>query len=843
MKSLNRPAVVLARAALLVVATVIGCSSHNRGETVGQTQEMLTCISAEAADSAQAWEINKAYAVGNLVEFRGQIYQCTIAHTSQADWAPNVATSLWLSPPPCFSTAWQTQTGYNTGDVVEFDGRLYKAIQAHTSQAEWAPDLTPALWELLPLQDTKPSCPGYAPSVFTVPEKPRVKAAEVGTIGGSFAVSNAGGATYTMPILVPPGRAGVQPSVALGYSSDSGNGLAGIGFAISGLSTIHRCGGNAVDDGVSREVRYDRRDNFCLDGSRLALVAGVHGKDGAEYRTTPDTFSRIVAFVDPAHSFYGGPTSFKVWTKDGRILEYGGRAGSADEPSARIMADNGAVRIWALSRVSDRSGNYFAVHYNQTTNPSFDACNNTCASGARCVRGQCAQRCTGSSDQCRALDTPVQTSDGCFCVMPDDAGDTPQTEPPPYTTEWSPDEIRYTGHEPSSTLPTRRIKFIYDARPDLIQAHSRGMTLTISQRLIGLLAIQGTDNVVVREYDLQYEPSTSHATGRSRLQSVTEIGFPNDPALRTCKPATVFHWQDSSIGQNQSGYRAFAPEFFKTAQVKFFSDYIYADFDGDGRDDVYDPGSGQAAFSLGVPGVFDPGPNQLSQAFASGFITWLPAQPLPPTRLIPIDWNGDQRTDLLLNQFPDVDDNFQVFVSTTDANGNLKFNQVDTGLPNTATSHFADVNGDGTLDVIKCQVSDDGTHRLYTAFLFDRIAHTFLTTGEVLASSFDLTKDCGTERFSSLDSNGDGSSDLIVGEELAIRVGPGNWKTMRTNLPANAEGIRILDLNGDGLHDVLIRLPDGTLQLALNQGVAAMDLGAVPDLTAKNKAKSITCEV
>ena len=137
----------------------------------------------------------------------------------------------------------------------------------------------------------------------------------------------------------------------------------------------------------------------------------------------------------------------------------------------------------------------------------------------------------------------------------------------------------------------------------------------------------------------------------------------------------------------------------------------------------------------------------------------------------------------------------------------------------------------------------DGTHRLYTAFLFDRIAHTFLTTGEVLASSFDLTKDCGTERFSSLDSNGDGSSDLIVGEELAIRVGPGNWKTMRTNLPANAEGIRILDLNGDGLHDVLIRLPDGTLQLALNQGVAAMDLGAVPDLTAKNKAKSITCEV
>ena len=28
-------------------------------------------------------------------------------------------------------------------------GKLYKAIQAHTTQADWTPDVTPALWEVI----------------------------------------------------------------------------------------------------------------------------------------------------------------------------------------------------------------------------------------------------------------------------------------------------------------------------------------------------------------------------------------------------------------------------------------------------------------------------------------------------------------------------------------------------------------------------------------------------------------------------------------------------------------------------------------------------------------------
>lgn len=41
---------------------------------------------------------------------------------------------------------WEPGTQYNFGDVVEYQGQHYKIIQPHRSQADWAPNVTPALW-------------------------------------------------------------------------------------------------------------------------------------------------------------------------------------------------------------------------------------------------------------------------------------------------------------------------------------------------------------------------------------------------------------------------------------------------------------------------------------------------------------------------------------------------------------------------------------------------------------------------------------------------------------------------------------------------------------------------
>src|SRR5262245_27589986 len=127
----------LFRVLLLMIVTLIGCSSHlGGGEQLGEARQALACIQPAAADAAAAWQIGRTYAVGDLVEYHGQVYQCRIGHTSQATWAPDVSTTaLWWSPSSCVTTDWQVQTDYNTGDLVVFQGRVYKAIQGHTSQS------------------------------------------------------------------------------------------------------------------------------------------------------------------------------------------------------------------------------------------------------------------------------------------------------------------------------------------------------------------------------------------------------------------------------------------------------------------------------------------------------------------------------------------------------------------------------------------------------------------------------------------------------------------------------------------------------------------------------------
>ena len=41
---------------------------------------------------------------------------------------------------------WKTDTAYALDVRVRYDGTLYKCVQAHTSQADWTPPTTPALW-------------------------------------------------------------------------------------------------------------------------------------------------------------------------------------------------------------------------------------------------------------------------------------------------------------------------------------------------------------------------------------------------------------------------------------------------------------------------------------------------------------------------------------------------------------------------------------------------------------------------------------------------------------------------------------------------------------------------
>ena len=48
---------------------------------------------------------------------------------------------------------WQTDTAYTVNDRIRYYDVLYKCVQAHTSQASWTPDVTPALWTPVSLDE------------------------------------------------------------------------------------------------------------------------------------------------------------------------------------------------------------------------------------------------------------------------------------------------------------------------------------------------------------------------------------------------------------------------------------------------------------------------------------------------------------------------------------------------------------------------------------------------------------------------------------------------------------------------------------------------------------------
>ena len=85
----------------------------------------------------------------------------------------------------------------------------------------------------------------------------------------------------------------MQPSFALTYNSRSGNGIAGLGWSLSGASSIHRCPKTVAQDGSSGAVVFDGTDRLCLDGQRLVATSGSYGLAGTTYRTEVDTFAKV----------------------------------------------------------------------------------------------------------------------------------------------------------------------------------------------------------------------------------------------------------------------------------------------------------------------------------------------------------------------------------------------------------------------------------------------------------------------------------------------------------------------------------------------------------------------
>ena len=94
------------------------------------------------------WVVGKAYAVNDRAQYNGTLYKCIQAHTSQADWMPSATPALWKTVSIDEYPEWVQPTGahdaYNIGDKVTYNEQHYVC----TSNANvYAPDVYG--WDLI----------------------------------------------------------------------------------------------------------------------------------------------------------------------------------------------------------------------------------------------------------------------------------------------------------------------------------------------------------------------------------------------------------------------------------------------------------------------------------------------------------------------------------------------------------------------------------------------------------------------------------------------------------------------------------------------------------------------
>ncbi len=660
-----------------------------------------------------------------------------------------------------------------------------------------------------------------APLVPVVP--PSITGASVvAAFGGSVSVDNHGAADYSIPLKIAPGRAGLEPKLALQYNSGAGNGIGGLGWSLStGFpGSITRGRTILARDGVIRGVTFNPdSDKLYLDGKRLICVSGSYGHPGSVYRTEVDSFVTVAANADPANSANIG--SFTVTEKSGVVMTFGKYLGTADAyhcgarppPNSQFGSSDTVsgppdtlAYAYALKNVQDTIGNTVLFTYQDL----------------------------GGGEQVLS-------------------------------------RIDYTGNGigPGNS----RVEMTYGPRPDQAVTYVAGDAFNHRARLAGIFAITkatGSDRLAAY-YRLNYndppvgQPPASNSL-RSRLLSVAPaLADPQSHALCPCQPVSVTwrNYSDTFEAASVTGApgtsgtlpgESIAPQgSTPVEQVIAWGDFegtgkdewvaagagygslshqtiLVGDFDGDGKKDqalvtcVVNTSS-SAGISIvvtlanGTPMTFEgQGATIFQQCFTDrkakdGTLIPNSFQLLAAegggavSRISVADFTGDGRDDIAVLGY---DGKLYLFVSKGTSFAEPK--TVDTGLPTGVTyTPMVGVQSDVTTDVcigvplwindhffvkaMPCDLNGDGI----TDYVCMTYARTIGTANGMKTSYFSM------RTISYVLSNGDGTftapqsiPDLFLPPEITYGT------NQQVPIDTINSGIFPGDFNGDGLTDFLV---------------------------------------
>ena len=102
----------------------------------------------QAVELFPQWVIGRAYAVDERLQYKSVLYRVVQAHTSQADWTPDITPAMFvivsLDEWPEFVQPTGAHDAYNKGDKVTFEGKHYISL---IDGNVYSPAAYPAGWQ------------------------------------------------------------------------------------------------------------------------------------------------------------------------------------------------------------------------------------------------------------------------------------------------------------------------------------------------------------------------------------------------------------------------------------------------------------------------------------------------------------------------------------------------------------------------------------------------------------------------------------------------------------------------------------------------------------------------
>jgi len=632
-------------------------------------------------------------------------------------------------------------------------------------------------------------------------------------------MSATGSAQYSIPLWVPPGVRGIQPALALTYDSHFGYGLMGPGWTLSGLSAIARCNPTYAQDGVPRSVLLTSADGLCLDGNRLRSTGtGV-------YQTEVANFSQVTALGTAGN----GPSYFSVKGKDGLTYEYGNTTDSKILPTG-----SSTPYIWALDKVTDRSGNYMTVTYYQSGGAyvplsiQYAAPSGSTSFPYKITFGY-STKSAADTLSAAVANWEIQQTNQLSTITVTNAGTTVREYKLLYTTSSATLRATLTsiqecgGSAGTDCLAATAVGYQYGVAGVVSPSAPTGSGPTAVPKGqyangIGTADFNG-DGIL----DLFYTTTAGYVyvqfgTKGGGYQAPVSTGTICSTCTGTGPPFAVGDFLGAGHAQiilNYDGLLFFsqwnpATTSFSITQfhtpLTLYEPYVVADVDGDGLDDlvsISDVGALQPTLTVWhnttTSGSATPSFAFLSSAtLTAGSPPWniYGKYSFPNSSVRPLDFNGDGRDDIIITSItsrpPTTYYNAAPMVST----GTGYVQAYSVSSPNTA------------ITVMPVNWNDDNCTDLYAA-------HYIWVSG--CGTGYYLSQQIGAglipDPWMALDWDGDGRTDLLVPEGSTFEV----WKsTGAGDIPGIATGISVggstlswivTDGNGDGLDDLVYANP------------------------------------